>query len=356
MGLKKPAYPQWNAQIIRLALRELLSNLHDQKLILAGILLGLTISIRVIGPLAGLIVIIYLVFKFRRRSLVVMLAYLFYAGLASYLTWPYLWSNPVGHFLESLTVMADYPWTGRILFDGYFIKSNQLPNSYLPVLLTLQLTEPIIILVYLGLISLVGSILVKPVRLDLLLVLVIGAILPITGLIVFSVSLYDNFRQIIFTIPPLFLLAGMALDRVFSIINHKALKLVLIIALVVPGGLAIIRLHPYQYIYYNSFIGGVDGASRRFELDYWATSYREAAEWLNNNAPSNATIWANDPGDLMEFYLRSDLILHPANDHVHYDYIVTTTRYNDDLNLYPEARTVYSIKRGDAVLAVIKKP
>jgi hypothetical protein len=41
-------------------------------------------------------------------------------------------------------------------------------------------------------------------------------------------------------------------------------------------------LHPNQYVYYNAFAGGVEGAQRKFNLDYWANSYAEAAQGLED--------------------------------------------------------------------------
>jgi hypothetical protein len=40
----------------------------------------------------------------------------------------------------------------------------------------------------------------------------------------------------------------------------------------------------------------------------------------------------------------------------HYDYVVSTSRYNLDLTSYPVARVVHTISREGAVLAVIKQP
>ena len=57
-----------------------------------------------------------------------------------------------------------------------------------------------------------------------------------------------------------------------------------------PGWLASFHLHPYQYIYYNSFIGGPQGAFRRYETDYWMTSFREATAYVNSVAPENARL------------------------------------------------------------------
>jgi hypothetical protein len=136
------------------------------------------------------------------------------------------------------------------------------------------------------------------------------------------------------------------------------LQIALIILCVVPGGRGI-RLHPYEYIYYNAFIDGVSGASRRFELDYWGTSYREAAGWLDENAPADASIWVEGPAHLLGIYLRPDLRVYStyeAERADHYEYVVATSRYNLDLTSYPDAALIHTISRGDAVLTVIKRP
>jgi hypothetical protein len=45
--------------------------------------------------------------------------------------------------------------------------------------------------------------------------------------------------------------------------------------------LLMIKLHPYEYTYYNQLVGGVAGAARKGYLtEYWATSYKEAVEEL----------------------------------------------------------------------------
>ena len=62
----------------------------------AAILLGLTTSIRILGPLAGLIVCAYAVWKSGRKALPLVIAYAIIAVAATYATWPYLWPDPVG--------------------------------------------------------------------------------------------------------------------------------------------------------------------------------------------------------------------------------------------------------------------
>jgi hypothetical protein len=337
--------------------KESLPFLRSPQLLLAGILLGLTMSIRLLGPLPGLIVILYLAFTLRQKSVPVITAYLICATVVMFLTWPYLWPDPIGHWMDSLVLMVNFPWPGHVLFNGKFYEAESLPLSYLPTLLNIQLTETLLILLYLGLAALIVSVRRKRLKLDLFLVLSLGALLPLAGLILSQATMYDNFRQLLFLLPPLILLAGLALDPIFSIIKSTVLRLTLLIALAAPGVYAIVQLHPYPYVYYNSFAGGTGGAARKFELDYWCTSYRAAALWLNDNAPQDAKVGGDGPIDLLYFYLRPDLDpRHNLPPQKGYDYFVITSRYNQDLNLYPEATVVYSVERNGAILAVIKQP
>jgi len=252
--------------------------------------------------------------------------------------------------------MAKFPWPGHVLFDGQFYKVENLPISYLPTLLNIQLTETLLLLTYMGLSVLILFILYKRVKLDFLLVIVVGTLLPLIGLMLSRASLYDNFRQLLFLLPPLILLSGLALDLIFSILKSTALRLILFTVLAFSGIYPIIQLHPYQYIYYNSLVGGTGGAFRKFELDYWFTAYHDAALWLNNNASPKAKIGGEGPTYLLYAYLRSDLKPQHMNQaDEQYDYFTATSRYNQDLALYPDAEVIHSIERNGAILTAIKQ-
>ena len=340
----------------RFRVKESLPYLRSRELILAGVLLGMTMSIRLLGPLPGLIVILYLAITLRQQWLSITIAYLLWATLTMFLTWPYLWPDPIGHWMDSLILMVNFPWPGWILFNGQFYDPDKLPLSYLPTLLNIQLTESLLVLTYLGLALLILRFIPRRIKLDFFLTIIVGGLLPLAGLIASRATMYDNFRQILFIIPMLILLAGLALDWIYSRLQPVALRLALLLALALPGIYAIVQLHPYQYVYYNSLAGGTGGASRKFELDYWLTSYHEAALWLNENAPANAKVGANGPAYLLAPYLRRDLSPQLSNNpDENYDYFVNTSRYNQDLTFYPAARVVYSIERHGAVLAAVKQ-
>ena len=321
-------------------------------IVFPAILLGIASSIRILGPLAGLLVAIFAFWKHGKRALSTLIIYAAIALAGMYATWPYLWPNPLGRLIESLQVMSQYPWPGQVLFDGVQYASTDIPRAYLPTLLAFQLTEPVWILFVVGLTVAIIGFLKKRKYIELLTLTAIWFVVPLIGFILSRTPLYDNFRQIFFVLPPIFLIAGVVFEKI-------KWRVWLIGLTLLPGLIGIVRLHPYEYTYYNVFGGGQAGAFRRFELDYWGTAYREAADWLNESAALDANVWVDGPAHLLDRYLRDDLNMYSTYEIERadiYDYVVATTRYNMDLTSYPEANIVYRIERNGAVLAVIKQP
>ncbi len=323
-------------------------------IIFSAFILGFTTSTRILGPFAGVLVTYYALRTKGKRAIPHLIAYALLSLIFTYLTWPYLWMNPVGHFIESFKEMSLYPWGGVVLFNATNYQLTNLPTSYLPVLLAIQLTEPVWALSAAGwLVSAFSA--TRSEKRGLIELSALWFILPLTAFIVMKTALYDNFRQILFILPPIFLMAGVA----FEAVKQVKWQAVLIGLCLIPNLIGVVSLHPYEYIYYNRFLGGVDGAAERFELDYWGISYREAAEYVNQVAPPNATVWLEGPAALFQLYAREDLKTYSTNEVEradHYDFIVATTRYNLDETAYPDAKIIYEIKRGDAVLTVVRRP
>ena len=320
----------------------------------SAVLLGLTTSTRILGPFAGLIIVYFALRTKGRQAIPALAIYAVIAMMAMYLTWPYLWMDPVGHFLESLETMSLYPWGGLVLFNGVKYTSSTLPYSYLPVLFAIQLTEPVWALSIVGWVVTIASG-VRSGKRGLVELSLLWFVIPFIGFVIMRLALYDNFRQVLFILPPIFLMAGVAFEKIKNI----KWQIALVILCLFPGIAGIVSLHPYEYIYYNRFIGGMDGAQGRFETDYWVTSYREAAGYVNSIAPPNAAIWVEGPAHLFAIFAREDLKIyswHEADRADRYEYVITTTRYDFDKTSYPEAEIVHRIMRGDALLAVIKKP
>lgn len=313
-----------------------------------AMLLGYTTSIRVIAPFAGALITLYALRKLGKRAFLPLITYALITITATYITWPYLWSSPIEHFIEAIQTMSKYPWFGKVLFNGMEYAPTELPYIYLPVLLSIQLTEPFWVLFIIGVVSAYKE------KREILGVTALWFIIPLLGFIITRAALYDNFRQIFFILPPIFFMAGLGMESILKRAAKRAVQILLACLLILPGVAAGIRLHPYEYVYYNSLI---QNPNKRFELDYWAISYREAAEYVNAAAPANTNIMVVGPGQIADLYIREDLTV--LSDDVEvtepFNYAVITTRYNFDIEMYSEAQIVHKITRKGMVLTVIKK-
>jgi hypothetical protein len=344
--ISKSSFSWLTKGVLKPAGKATLHYLKLPPLLLAGIALGLTTAIRLSAPYVAILVGLYALTKKDKKTLLAFLPYGLVAMLTAYLAWPYLWRDPIGRFIDSMSTMADYS-----------VPSGEASRFLLPKLIGIQLTEPVILFFLAGVILAVPNFTKVKFRSPFLLVL-FWFFLPVTAMLITQSSLYDNFRQLFFVLPPLFIMVGLALDGLFNYFNRNWLNGVLIALLALPGVYACLQLHPYEYIYYNSLVGGVKGAFRHYELDYWATSYKEAAEYLDEIAKTGAKIGVTGTDLIFKPYARPDLKVYYFNGvdtGEGFDYVVISSRANNDLAICPGAKVVKTIERDGAVLASIKK-
>lgn len=324
---------------------------------LAAIILGVATSIRLLAPFAGILVAVYAISKKGGNAVPTLIVYGAIAALFSLLTWPFLWDSPSYNFLEAIRVMRDFPYNAEVRFMGDNIAASNLPWYYVIFLICVQLTVPALVLAVFGM----TVILYRTERTNLMeaSVLVAWFVVPLGLQIFLHSNVYDNFRQFLFVLPPLFVLAGIGIERLASSLKFSILKIALPILCILPGMVAVIALHPYQYIYYNSFVGGVSGAEGDFELDYWLTSYREAGEYINEHAAPEANILAWGSGyngarydlDVYSFGSEEDV----RGSSLTFEYAVISTRFFSHLGVFPDAPVVFEVRKGGALLAVVKK-
>lgn len=339
--------------------KKIVSTFSHKELIFAAILLGICMSTRVIGAAAGGIISLYFLIKGRHKAVPHLAAYLALSGLTAYMIWPYLWINPFQKFVAALTVYSSFPARGLILFDGAYIPPKELPSHFLIKLMSIQFTEPLVILSIIGFV--VGIILVKKKHIDKtkFILITLWFLIPQIYMILQKPVVYHNFRQFLFITPPFFIFAGIALQEIGKKVNTNWVKVILTGAVLIPGIIGTIALHPYQYIYYNSFVGGPRGALRNYEMDYWETSLKEAVEYVNQTAPQNAKILVWGPLDIVNQYAREDLEILP-NHQIDtaptdtFDYAIIHNAQKIAVNL-PDFEIVYTVDPEGALLVVVRK-
>jgi hypothetical protein len=110
-------------------------------------------------------------------------------------------------------------------------------------------------------------------------------IFPLVCQVICHGPAFTGLRHFLFVIPSLAVLAGIGLDRVLTWLQTRGRMvagagLALLAACLLSDAVTLVRLHPYEYLVYNSLVGGLNGASRRYDLDYWFGSMPEAINYL----------------------------------------------------------------------------
>ncbi len=328
-------------------------------ILLPAILLGLTTSIRILGPLAAALVGLYFLLLRKPKRVWWFLPYGLLAILVMFMSWPFLWQAPLQNFISTLTFMSDNPTELRVLFYGQLYRADQLPLRYLPSMMLFTLTEPVWPLAALGLI--VGLVRAWKRNIDWksLLVTFLWLALPMLYVLWKKPPLYDGFRHFMFIVPPLFILAGLAVEAAFNWLKRGWLNVTLIALLLVPALLADVQLHPYQYTYYNSFVGGTGQAAYRFETDYWLTCYKDAVQLINRVASTRPTVLVHREGTIASYYAAEgvkviDLSRTPVSPQVG-DILLSPSRADPGLQKYRDARGVFTIQREGAIFCLIRE-
>ena len=203
------------------------------------------------------------------------------ALLISVLTWPYLGINVIPNLQELLKLRTSFPWTETVLYQGNEMKATQLPGHYLVTWFTI--TTPLIILIPAFLSPLVIKKRVQN-KLFMLFLLTLATNMALYAII--KPLTYDGLRHFLFLVPFLSALGVMAIVAFFQNSKRTLIKtgiaiIVLINVVVITRQLVI--LHPYQYIFFNSLVGGLQGAYKNYETEYWGASYSEAIDWFKQN-------------------------------------------------------------------------
>jgi 4-amino-4-deoxy-L-arabinose transferase-like glycosyltransferase len=324
----------------------------------AALLLGLTAAIRVIGPLAGVLVFIYYLLKRNWRTLPLFLAYGLTAVLVMFIFWPYLWADPVNRLLEVLKHMSNNPTELAVLFDGQIFRANEMPRRYLPQMFALTLTEPTWLLFLAGVFLAARAWVTRKLDGRAPFVLLGLFIFMLAYLLYNKPSVYDGFRHFLFLLPPVFVFIGFGFQWLWEKLK-PALWGALIVLCLLPGLVGIVRLHPYEYAYYNLFAGGVGGAYRTYETEYWLTCYQEALAWTRANAPG-ATIHIQREFPLAEYYGQGltlkDLGAETETDLRPGDLLLFHTRADLDLrSVYRKLPVEHVIGRDGAEFCLIKR-
>jgi len=259
----------------------------------------------------------------------------------------------------------------RVLFGGIKYSASELPRRYLPVIMSLTLTEPTWLLFVPGFILGYWKLLKErtanfKTQFTSLSLTFIYFLTVFAYVLIRKPAMYDGMRHFFFILPPIFIFIGFTfefmgekLTLLFRSPGAKWLHAGLGLLLIFPGIMGMVKLHPYEYAYFNSFVGGTDGAFRNYETDYWLTCYKEAVEEVNNRSTAPTKLFVYREAYIAEPYSDSHIDvqdLRRQHDKLQSgDYVLVSSRSNEDQVIRDELPVVMNIGRGNATFCVIRQ-
>lgn len=207
-----------------------------------------------------------------------------------FIVWPALHADAIEQAGATASTVQDFDWDLPVLFGGRYFKGPDLPAFYLPWMFIITTPIPIIVLLAAG----AGWGFFRVSRKPALLgtgrglaveTLAFAAMFPIIYVVATDATVYNGIRHLLFVVAPLATMAAVSAVLIYRAMATRSKSRARMLAglgvlALLPSMMALVRLHPYQYIYYNALLGGVSGVEGRYELDYWGTAYKEAMSAL----------------------------------------------------------------------------
>ena len=342
-----------------------------------GVLLGAALGIRVLGLLmigyAGLAILMQMAqvreatmrgqSRFFAESVIALIpAFVIGYGIMI-AAWPWSALAPLNP-LRGLLDFGAFNYQVKTLLAGQVYDMGDVPRWYVPAYLVIKL--PIMMLA--GAVSALAFVLWRERgdnwrrRLETALVVFIAAF-PVVCEVIDRGPAYTGLRHFLFVVPPFAVLAGIGFDWLLVKLSARGRAYRLGAAAAITAALAwnagvLVMLHPYQYLYYNPLVGGLEGAARNYDTDYWVNIMPEAVDALEAYV---VTLDATDPGrhytvavcgQRLPFEKEADNRLQFTPDWSKADFFIAPTHMNCDRAL--DGAVIATIARLGVPIGVVK--
>ena len=278
--------------------------------LLTGVVMGLALLTKIQAILIPLPVIAWALWRWRSKAIVPLLVWGVTANVVFFVLWPYLWLDPVGHYLEYLGRTTNRS-TIHCFYFGVRYADKAVPWHYPFVMFAVTVPVGLHLLGAWGASSVFGrqplfaflsggrkspgsssdSTVAPSPKVPLTLTLspqsrgegtrhsdILLLVCTVFPLIVFAlpgVAVYDGERLFLTSFPLWAIFVGRGLQHGWQFASHAPARTILrcglLCALVWSGWIAI-NVHPHQLNFYSEVIGGQPGAEQcGMELDYWGS-------------------------------------------------------------------------------------
>ena len=213
---------------------------------------------------------------------------------------PYLWEDPF-ELITAVRTLAHHPTVVRELFQGKMVRTDALPPHFIPTWLAIS-TPPVTLLfgvlgatLVCGRSVLRGTEVLRNTDLRFGLLVLACLALPVMAVVVLGSRHQDGWRHMFFLHAPLCVLG------VYGLYWAGRTRPQLIIGLYLLMGMgllmtvvAIVRLHPYQQVYFNFLVDRTTPLHTNYVLDPWQHTCEEGLEFLRRRYPDTVVYVSDD--------------------------------------------------------------
>ena len=338
--------------------------------ILLGIAAGYAAGIRVMGIMFAAIILLFLFIdvvtdlinkKRPVKPIIHALSFIIAFCLSLYISWPFLWRTPVHNFIESFNALSRFDWDGSVFFEGKALSAKKIPWTYFPVWFLISNPPVWLVAGFAGIIWVAFKFFRQPISFITntanrnFLLYLLCFIVPVLAVILLHSVIYDDWRHLYFVYPPFVLLALYCIN---SLVNSR-FKPVIIAACAVQVGFTgyfMVRNHPFQQVYFNSFVShSPEYLRKNYDMEYWGCSYKQALDHLlaGQHSGTISIEWDMNP-------LQNNIMMLPKRDRDRIaridhggDYRITNFRLHPDD--FPYSNVVYSVKVLNSTIVCVYK-
>jgi hypothetical protein len=280
--------------------------------------------------------------------------------------WPWAALAPLNP-IRGASTFASFHYAIRTLLAGHVYTMAEAPRWYVPAYLAIKLPLQLLLGV-----ALAGCAAALRWRQDTngvsqreVALLAVAGFLPLLCQAVFHGPSFTGLRHFLFVVPPLAALAGIGLHAALSQVEARRPVAAFAAATALVAGFlwnasVLIRLHPDQYLFFNPLVGGLEGASRRYDTDYWVNIMPEAVDDLavfldraerdSKRAPRTFTVGVC--GERLSFEKEADPRLQWIKDWRRADFFIAPTHMDCDKAL--DGKVIATIERLGVPIGVVK--
>lgn len=207
-----------------------------------------------------------------------------------YLIWPFLQTNPINNFQK----IVEY-------YKGIGSGQNYQPESYyllgfnLYPIIWFILTTPLITLFFL-ICGLYYGISWRKKYFGISVLCLLWFFVPFFRVVWPGSSIYGGIRQIMEFLPAMAILSGIGALGSANFFSRKFNKKFIYAAIIILFAFPVtqlIKLHPYENVYFNALAGGLSGAKDK-NIPSWGNSFGSAymagIDWINKNTEDGASL------------------------------------------------------------------